>query len=183
MYAFHSDRVILRLDPTFLPKINTWFHRAQEIILPDFYPKPRHPTEKRWHTLDVHRALRKYIDRSSSFQKSESLFISFQPASLSRRVSSSTIACWLKACIAMTYDQQHLSRPRRITAHSMRSAATSVAWATQASLLEICRAATWSSPTPFIRNYKLDKFVSAEVVFGRRVLQKVLTSDSAHGSS
>lgn len=34
---FHSDQAILRPHPTFIPKINTW---AQEIILPDFCPKP-----------------------------------------------------------------------------------------------------------------------------------------------
>lgn len=33
---FHSDRVVLRLDPAFLPKVNTWFHRAQEIVLTNF---------------------------------------------------------------------------------------------------------------------------------------------------
>lgn len=46
-------------------------------------------------------------------------------------------------------------------------------WATQVSIEEICRAATWASPSPFIRNYKLNTYASAEAAFGRRVLQRV----------
>ncbi|XP_013930876.1 PREDICTED: uncharacterized protein LOC106556402 [Thamnophis sirtalis] len=64
---FHQDRVVLRLDPSFVPKINSWFHRAQEVILPDFGPHLRHPREERWHKLDVRRVLRSYIKRTASF--------------------------------------------------------------------------------------------------------------------
>lgn len=35
---FHSDRVILRLDPTFIPKVNYLFHHAQELVLPISVP-------------------------------------------------------------------------------------------------------------------------------------------------
>lgn len=49
---FHQDRVVLWLDPTFFPKVNTPFHRAQEIILPNFYPSPSHERERLWHRLE-----------------------------------------------------------------------------------------------------------------------------------
>lgn len=42
----HSDRVFLRLDPTFIPKVNSTFHRSQELVLPNFCPSPRHQLEK-----------------------------------------------------------------------------------------------------------------------------------------
>lgn len=58
---FHMDQVELLLDPAFLPKINSWFYRAQELILPDFCPNPSHSREPIWHTLDVRRALHIYI--------------------------------------------------------------------------------------------------------------------------
>lgn len=32
--VFHSDRVVLRPDPTFIPKVLSSFHAAQEICLP-----------------------------------------------------------------------------------------------------------------------------------------------------
>lgn len=171
--VFHSNRVVLRLDPTFLPKVNSLFHRSQELVLPDFCPGPRHALEQSWHMLDVKRALRIYISRTSSFRKTESLFVSFRPSTLGLKVSSSTVGRWLRTCIACAYEHQDLPVPQGITAHSTRSAATSAAWATQASVEEICRAATWTSASPFIRHYKLDSFASAEAAFGRRVLQKV----------
>lgn len=42
---FHSDRVVLRLDPTFILKVNSLFHRAQELVLPNFCPSPVHHLE------------------------------------------------------------------------------------------------------------------------------------------
>ncbi|XP_032081402.1 uncharacterized protein LOC116514077 [Thamnophis elegans] len=176
---FHPDRVILRLDPAFIPKINTVFHRAQEMILPDFCPQPRHQREVTWHKLDVRRAVRIYIKRTAPFRKSEALFVSFQPASMGKKVTSSTIGRWLRVSIKMSYETQARPIPSRITAHSTRSAATSAAWATQAPIEEICCAAMWSGPFPFIRNYRLDTFASAEPSFGRRVLQRVVASNVA----
>lgn len=57
---------------------------------------------------------------------------------------------WIQLCIAKAYDLQALLRPQCIMAHSTRNAATTAAWATWASIEEVCRAATWSSPSPFI---------------------------------
>ncbi|XP_026534302.1 trafficking kinesin-binding protein 1-like [Notechis scutatus] len=51
--VFHADRVVLRPDPTFLPKVNSAFHRAQELILPNFCPNPSQEREQQWHKLDV----------------------------------------------------------------------------------------------------------------------------------
>uniref|UniRef100_A0A8C6V4T6 Tyr recombinase domain-containing protein n=1 Tax=Naja naja TaxID=35670 RepID=A0A8C6V4T6_NAJNA len=145
--VFHEDRVVLRLDPTFLPKVNSAFHRAQELVLPNFCEAPSHRLERQWHHLDVRRALRVYIKRTAPFRKSEALFVSFLPGSLGHKVSSSTIGRWLRASIARAYEAQSSAVPQGITAHSTRSAATSAAWATQASIEEICRAATWASPS------------------------------------
>lgn len=177
LFIFHPNRVMLHLDPIFVPKINIWFHRAQEVILPGFCPNPRYPHERLWHTLDVRRALRKYIKRTASFRWTKSLFVSFQPRSMGKKISPSTIGRWLKACIALAY--KHQARPTSccIMAHSTRSAATTMAWATQALILEICRVATWASPLPFIKNYKLDMFASAEAAFRRCVLQWVLPAE------
>lgn len=50
---FHSDRVMLRLDSSFVLKVNTWFHRSQELVLQNFCPDPVHHLERKWHFLDV----------------------------------------------------------------------------------------------------------------------------------
>ncbi|XP_058041733.1 uncharacterized protein LOC131199706 [Ahaetulla prasina] len=172
---FFNDRVVLRLDSTFLPKVNSQFHRAQEIVLPDFCPNPRHHLEKVWHTLDVRRALKIYIDRTASFRRTEALFVSFQPLSMGLKVTKSVLARWIRATIATAYENLSLPVPRNITAHSTRSAASSAAWGAQASIDEICRAATWSTPSSFIRHYRVDSYASADAAFGRRVLQTVLS--------
>ncbi|XP_060546579.1 uncharacterized protein LOC132711485 [Pantherophis guttatus] len=170
---FHQDRVVLRLDPSFIPKVNSVFHRAQEVVLPNFCPNPRHPLEQRWHTLDVRRALKVYVSRTATFRRSDALFVSFLPASLGSKISSTTLGRWIRACISAAYEASDLPVPRRITAHSTRSAATSAAWSTRASIEEICRAAAWTLPSPFVRHYRLDTFASADAAFGRRVLQGV----------
>lgn len=147
---FHPDRIALRLDPTFL---NTPYHQALELVLPDFCPNPSHPLERTWHMLDLRRALRIYLQRTSSFRRTESLLVSFQLSTLGQKVSSATLGRWLQATITKAYEVQALPVPRCLTAHSTHSASTSAAWATQASLEEVCQAAAWTSPNPFIRHY------------------------------
>lgn len=71
---FNADSVILRPDPVFIPKVNTHFHRAQDIIIPSFCPDPKTPRERELHYLDVHRALSFYTDRTKDTQKTDSLF-------------------------------------------------------------------------------------------------------------
>lgn len=36
--VFHADRVVLHLNPMFVLKVNTMFHRMQELVLPNFCP-------------------------------------------------------------------------------------------------------------------------------------------------
>ncbi|XP_060539702.1 uncharacterized protein LOC132710196 [Pantherophis guttatus] len=169
---FHHNRVVW-LDPSFIPKINSPFHRTQELVLPNFCPSPQHHLEQSWHTLDVRRALKIYLRRTSSFRKTEALFVSYQPASIGAKASAPMLGHWIHATISTAYQRQSLPVPHHITAHSTRSAATSVAWATQATLEEVCRAAAWMSISPFIRHYRVDSFASAEAAFGWRVLQAV----------
>lgn len=65
--------VVLQLDSSFIPKVKSYFHRAQEVVLPDFCPRPNHPRERRWHTLDVRRELKRYIKWTISIAQSLSL--------------------------------------------------------------------------------------------------------------
>lgn len=38
---FHKDKVVLWMNPSFIPKVYTKFHMGQEISLPSFCPLPR----------------------------------------------------------------------------------------------------------------------------------------------
>lgn len=138
---FHQDRVVLCLDPAFIPKINSPFHRSQELVLPNFCPSPVHRLERSWHTLDVRWAIKIYLARTSPFQKTEALFVSYQTASIGAKASAPMLGRWIHATISTAYQRQSLPIPHHITAHCTRSAATSAAWATQASLEEVCWAA------------------------------------------
>lgn len=108
--------------------------------------------------------------------------MSFHPNSTGRKVSTFTVTRWIKACIATAYKRDARPVPVCIFVHSTRSTATTAAWSTQASISDIRWTATWTSPTPFIRHYKIDTFASEEAAFGRRVLQHVHSS-LAVGSS
>lgn len=76
------------------------FNRTHELVLPNLCPEPVHWLEHLWHSLDIRRALHIYIKRTSSIWRTEVLFVSFQSATMGHRVSSSTLGCWIHACIA-----------------------------------------------------------------------------------
>lgn len=172
--VFHRDRVVLRPDPIFIPKVNTWFHRAHELSLPSFCPNPNHPKEQAWHNLDVRRALRFYTERTREFRLTETLFVKFQGNRKGGRVSTPTLSRWLKMGIEAAYRAIGLEPPVGITAHSIRGAAASAAFEGVCSMGDICRAATWSSPNTFTKHYHIDTTALAEAAFGRRVLESVV---------
>lgn len=140
--TFIADSVGLRLDPAFIPKVNTQFHRAQVIIIPSFCPDPKTSREREWHYLDVRRALSFYIDRTKDLRKTDSLFVSFKTSSLGKLVSTSTLSRWIRECITLAYQGSGVEPPKGITAHSLCSASTSAAYRSLPSLETICRAAT-----------------------------------------
>lgn len=75
-------------DPLFIPKINSWFHRAQEIVLPSLCPNASHPKEREWHMMDVWRALKYYLERTKALQKTDALFCYFQGPAMGRKAST-----------------------------------------------------------------------------------------------
>lgn len=76
--------------------------------------------------------------------------------------------------IAKAYELCALPQPVHLTFY-LQCGHTLAVRATQASLTEICRVVTWTSPLPFIKHYKVDKFALAEAAFGRKILQWVHT--------
>lgn len=167
--------MILRLDPSFVPKVNTVFHRSQELILPTLCPNPRSSKERLWHSLDVKRALSFYLDHSKEYRKSEALFVLFGGLSKGKRASVSSLSRWLKLAIIEAYRAVGKEPLGGITAHSTRGAATTAAFEGVHSMESVCRAVTWASADTFIRHYKIDQAASAEATFGRRVLQVAIS--------
>ncbi|XP_077137578.1 uncharacterized protein LOC143803684 [Ranitomeya variabilis] len=169
-----EDRVVLRTDPLYLPKVVSKFHRLQEINLPTFCPNPKNPKELKLHTLDVKRCLLKYISLTDPWKKDNSLFISYQGVRKGFRVSKNTLGRWIREAISLAYSAGGLQVPEGVRAHSTRAMATSWAERSEVSIEDICKAATWSSPTTFFNHYRLDLGGSSDLTFGRRVLEAVV---------
>ncbi|CAJ0940690.1 unnamed protein product [Ranitomeya imitator] len=101
--AFHQDKVVLRPSPAFLPKVVSSFHLNEDIILPSFCPQPKHRVEKALHTLDVVRALRRYISRTAHFRKLDALFVLPEGHRKGLAASKATIARWIRSAIQESY--------------------------------------------------------------------------------
>lgn len=84
-----DDRVILRTEPAFLPKVVSPFHRNQEVTLPPFCTSPSSSGEKVFHNLDVRRSLLEYLDRCKDWRKSRALFVQFGGTQKGKGVKSS----------------------------------------------------------------------------------------------
>ncbi|XP_067320485.1 uncharacterized protein [Anolis sagrei] len=167
---FHDDKVVLRTDVTFLPKVVSYFHMSQDIILPAFFPNPSSPLEVALHSLDVKRALSFYLHRTSAYRKSPKLFLKYRKDMLGHPISSQGLASWIVSTIQLAYQLAKKEPPSHIVAHSTRSVSTSQAFLRGVPLDQICRAATWSTPSTFASHYKLDIQAKKDAAFGRAVL-------------
>lgn len=72
------------------------------------------------------------------------------------KISNLAISHTLKPCIAEAYNIFKVHIPTRITGRLVRSATTNAAFARHATSKEICKAATWSPVSTFIRHYKIN---------------------------
>ncbi|XP_077121295.1 uncharacterized protein LOC143776140 [Ranitomeya variabilis] len=171
-----QDKLILKPDPSYLPKVAKKFHRSQEIILPTFFSNPSTPEEQKYHTLDVKRVVLKYIEKTSSWRQSRALFISFQGVKKGHGVTKSTLSRWIREAIRLAYSARKENPPEGITAHSTRAMASSWAERGDVPIETICKAATWSNPSTFYNHYRLDLSSTSDLDFGRTVLSTVVPS-------
>ncbi|XP_071996603.1 uncharacterized protein [Engystomops pustulosus] len=169
-----DHRITLTLDPSFVPKVASRFHKIQEIILPSFYGNPSSSKELEWHSLDVRRSVLEYLKVTKSWRKDHNLFVQFQGKNKGVKASKTTIARWLKTAIASCYTEQGKEVPPNLKAHSTRAISASWAEKRGASLEQICRAATWASSSTFAKHYRLDLPNSQDLAFGQKVLQAVV---------
>ncbi|XP_050809179.1 uncharacterized protein LOC127051204 [Gopherus flavomarginatus] len=168
--VFHKDKVQLRPHPAFLPKVVSAFHVNQEIFLPVFFPKPHSSgREQQLHSLDVRRALAFYVERTKPFRKSPQLFVAVADRMKGLPISSQRLSSWVTSCIRTCYDLAHVPTGR-VTAHSTRAQASSLAFLARVPIQEICRAATWSSVHTFASHYALVQQSREDAAFGTAVL-------------
>ncbi|XP_071969993.1 uncharacterized protein [Engystomops pustulosus] len=169
-----DDRIILTLDPNFVPKVCTAFHRNQEVVLPSFCQNPRAAKEISWHSLDVRRIVLRYMEVSKSWRKDSNILLQFQGKNKGKKASKSSLSRWIKTVIKEAYEALRMAVPDTIKAHSTRAMATSWAERRGATIEQICKAATWSSSLTFAKHYRLDIPNNMDLSFGRKILQAVV---------
>ena len=129
-----------------------------QIFLPSLSAHSSVMQDKLWCPV---RALKWYVDRSSSLRTSPDLFIStVAPHS---RVSPKTISRWIVKAISSAGPSALVSATPR--AHDTRGLSTSWALFNGASVDQITQAAYWSNPNSFITCYLRD-VVCLEAAFG-----------------
>uniref|UniRef100_A0ABM5G4K6 Uncharacterized protein n=1 Tax=Pogona vitticeps TaxID=103695 RepID=A0ABM5G4K6_9SAUR len=171
---FFKDKVVLHPDISFLPKVVSDFHVNQPLLLPTLFSEPSSDVERTLHCLDVRRALSFYISRTKDFRKVQRLFLCYYGQRKGTAASTSTLSRWLVSTISLAYELQHKPLPENLRAHSTRAVATSTALLRGVDIPDICRAATWSSVSTFIKHYRLDLRAKNETRFGRAILTSLL---------
>ncbi|XP_078247020.1 uncharacterized protein LOC144588309 [Pogona vitticeps] len=171
---FFKDKVVLYPDVSFLPKVVSDFHVNQPLLLPTLFSEPSSDIERTLHCLDVRRALSFYISRTKDFRKVQRLFLCYYGQRKGTAASTSTLSRWLVSTISLAYELQHKPLPENLRAHSTRAVATSTALLRGVDIPNICRAATWSSVSTFIKHYRLDLRAKNETRFGRAILTSLL---------
>ncbi|XP_069622388.1 uncharacterized protein [Ranitomeya imitator] len=169
-----DESLILKLDPSFIPKVATLKIRNQEIVLPSFCNNPANAKERTLHSLDVRQAVLDYLAATNSWRIDPNLFILFGGRNKGKKASKASIARWITSVISEAYRSEGIPPPGGLRAHSTRGIATSWAERAGASLEQICRAATWASANTFCKHYKLDVLSGYHTAFGRKVLQSVI---------
>lgn len=171
--VFHSNRVVLRTHPSFLPKVISDFHINQSITLPTFFPNPATQAERALHSLDLKRVLKFYLDKTSDIRKSDRLFVNYGVINKGLPASKRTISRWIVSCITLAYQLSHKVLGGRPKAHSTRGKASTTALIKNVPISEICKAATWRSVHTFSRHYCLDSDAQADAQVGRASLQNL----------
>ena len=134
-YRFFSDKDTLRLDPKFVPKVNSFFHLSQELVLPVLSESDRDVPS----SLDVKRALSIYLQRTAEFRVSDSLFVCFASANKGQKATAQTLSRWIKLAISKAYKVVGLYLAlTSVQGRSTRSVSASWAELGGASMLEIC---------------------------------------------
>ena len=156
-FSIAGDRVVMRPNAAYTPKVVVTPFRNQVIELAVFSPPPfASAEEERLNKLCPVRALRCYAERTRAFRQSDQLFVCFGARAKGRPLSKPSLSRWIVEAIVLSYKSLSLDPPEKLHAHSTRGVSSSWALLKGVSVEDICKAASWSSRHTFIRFYMLD---------------------------
>ena len=137
-----------------MPKYKTKFHRAQEIQLEAFCPRPSTEAQRKSHCMCPIRALQAYVNRTKGLWKSQQLFVSYKAGADGLPVTNRRISSWIVEAINTCYTLKKLDPPKNVHAHGTRAQALSWAAFSGVDPTKICRAAVWSNLHTFCKHYR-----------------------------
>ena len=147
----------LRPNPSFMPKVITSSFRSRDISLDAFFPPPHgSEREEMSHRLCPVRALSHYVARTASFRQTQQLFVHYRELSQGKALTKQRLSHWLCDAITQAYVTAGVDPPSGVRAHSTRALSSSTALLRGMAVEDICAAASWASPCPFVRFYMRD---------------------------
>ena len=166
--------ITLRLNPAFIPKVNSQQNREKEVFFTPFCP--RQPNSRcTLFTLCLRRAVYKYLSATKPFRKTDQLLVCYSGARRGYAATKGTISRWVRRCIQEAYKACKKPLPEGLKAHDVRGMAASWAQFHNASLADICDTASWSRDSTFTTHYQLNLAGNRPSArFGNAVLQTVL---------
>ncbi|XP_044158575.1 uncharacterized protein LOC122944410 [Bufo gargarizans] len=111
-FSVFQDKLVLKLDPAFLPKVVLNFHRSQDIVLPSFCDNPKNDQEITYHTLDVRRVVLKYLEATKHWRVDKNLFVQFPGPNKGKKAAKSSISRWIRLAISEAYKVQGKDFPK-----------------------------------------------------------------------
>ncbi|XP_063058120.1 uncharacterized protein LOC134451544 [Engraulis encrasicolus] len=154
-FSADNNNVTLRPNVAFIPKVSMLYGSC-DLQLTSFNPPPFSSQEQeRLHYLCPVRALRLYMDKTSSFRRTDQLFVCFATNSKGQALSTQRLSHWIVDVIAMAYRASGKDPPA-LRAHSTRGVAASWAAFRGVPVQTVCAAAGWVSPHTFVKHYRLD---------------------------
>ncbi|KAK2828053.1 hypothetical protein Q5P01_019087 [Channa striata] len=133
---------VLRPNPAFMPKIITSSFRSR--------------MEEDFHRLCPVRALSHYVARTAGVRRTQQLFVHYREHSQGKPLTKQRLSHWLCDAITQAYVSAGKEPPQNMRAHSTRAVSSSTALFNGMSVDDICAAASWASPCPFVRFYLRD---------------------------
>ena len=159
-------------NPIFLPKRLSAFHVNQPVKLSAYTPQTAGGLQPDASLLCPVRALRRYIDVTSEFRRSDALFLCYGGDRKGCALSKQRLSHWIVDAVLQAYKLRGLPAPP-VRCHSTRGVSTSWAALKGVPLMDICAAATWASPCTFARFYRVN------VAAHHQVATAVLSASSA----
>lgn len=167
-----GSEVTMWPNPAFLPKRLSAFHINQPIRLSAYSPQTgtegQHPDARLRCPI---RALRRYVDATSGFRRSDALFLCYGGHRRGCALSKQRLSHWIVEAVLRAYERKGLPLPP-VKCHSTRGVSASWAALKGVPLADICAAATWASPCTFARFYRMN------VAAPRQMAAAVLSASS-----